>query len=96
MGAAPINLTAEQIDENGSVQVSWTAPSSPPDRYRITSDPSNTIQEVPSTSGTINLQNGVHNISVTSLFVNSLGESVGPIEITVQGTERDNVIRSNA
>ena len=86
MGAAlPVNLTAEQIDEFGLVEISWTAPNCSTTRYRITSNPSNTTQEVSTTSVTISLQKGVHNISVTSLFVRSLGQTAGPIEITIRG-----------
>ena len=87
---APTNLTAQQNGIN-SVLVSWTAPSPPPSMgYRITVDSTDFSAGIDvassTTSHTISLHPGVHDIRMRALSQHYPSEIVGPEEVTVKGT----------
>ena len=73
----------------GTVLVSWTPPSSPPIGYRITTDSTDFSAGIDvafsTTSHTITLQPGVHNIRMRTLSQHYPSEIVGPVEVTVKG-----------
>lgn len=89
LGDAPSEIEAKQIGID-MVEVSWTAPSVPPPRYRITATSNNTSAVFKAVASPHNITvstSGVYSIHVTSLSEHLPGRTVELHGFTVAGEE---------
>ena len=81
----PTNLAASQTGF-GTVLVSWDAPPTGGERYRVTADPGGVIVDSSVSPRNISIpQPGVYSIQVMTLSHQCLPGTAGPVNITIRG-----------
>ena len=84
-GAAPTDLMVREV-LSGVVEVTWTAPTAPPQAgYRVTVNSTDIATAISSPFVLFPLAPGEHSIEVQSLSQHYPGDMVGPVTATVTG-----------